>query len=205
MGRLTNEAAKQFETGKLMQAALVLLDRDKNEYFSIPKPKKSKGAHVEESLFNQLKIYYKNNLKSVPNNARLIVAVTFSPCRNCTSNIIPQFMQSLDAVNRGIQIKFRFQHFWTEASWKKVGGGPQITDQAFWNGDAEAERAYDVLSRQFGCQVWDTSFDPDTLEEQQQWGSYRGAIVRTMTKRPNLVIKKIDGTPTRFSKTHYVI
>jgi hypothetical protein len=205
MGEKTNEAAKQFETGKLMQAALVLIDREKNEYFSIPKPKKSNGAHVEESLFGKLKLHYKNNLKSVPNNARLIVAVTFSPCKNCTKNVIPQFMESLKAVHRGIQIKFRFQHYWTEASWKQAGGGPQITDQAFWSSEDEAEKAYDQLSREYGCQVWESAFKPDTDQEMEEWSAYRGAIVRTMIKRPNLVIRKIDGAPSRLSKTHYII
>lgn len=204
MGNKTKEIVDQFGS-KLMQAGLIVFDRDQNIYFKITQPKKGGGGHVEQSLFNKLRQYYNQNLNAVPNNSRIIVAVTYSPCKKCTSNVLPQFMADLDAVNRGIQIKFRFQKFWTLNAWKQAGGSTQVTDQGFWKNESDATVAYKELSMKYGNCIVDTIFKPSTDAERQIQEENRGATIRNVIERRNLVIAAVDSGPTHICKQYFVI
>jgi hypothetical protein len=102
MGKATaaaEDAVRHFGKQKLMQGALVLKDPSSNEHYKVlaEQEKLSKsGAHIEASLFHRLQNAYGKQLRKVPNGTTLLFFNKWSPCKECTAQLIPEVARALD-------------------------------------------------------------------------------------------------------------
>lgn len=154
MGELTNSHN--------MCAGLCVKDPSDNEYFYSLQGNSYYDYnktlyHVEMQLAQQLYAKF-GSFDYVPNNSTIVFYCTWSPCRTCTSDLIPDIVTRLNAQNRFIRVKFRFvKHYSKDIYTGYIGehGGKNL-----WETIYEAQAAYNELQNQYGQIVM-----PDRSEE----------------------------------------
>lgn len=168
MGKTTEEARQyllQHPYQRLMQAVVMVKEKGKNILFHQRATYgESKNAHVELILMQGL--YGKfEGFSKIPNNSTIIFEAKWSPCTQCTEYQIPDFIEKVGAVEKGIQVKFRFENFYTKALWeqelKKVGGMKrEHGGSTLWKDEKTASSAYDKLGEKYGiCRSRDVVSD----------------------------------------------
>ena len=99
MGKATNTAFEILpkDLGKSMTAALYVRDRSDNKLHqaSATYSTLTGGAHVEQTLMVNLH-EISNEFNNIPNNAVIIFAANWSPCKTCTGTLIPDFMSRIN-------------------------------------------------------------------------------------------------------------
>ena len=197
VGQATDEALKNLRMSlsrKEMQASIVVRDKGKNQYWTANAIMGERNSeHVEQILMGKLSDQF-NEFTTLPNNSTIAFAANWSPCKQCTEGLIPGFVKQISAKQKGIQVKFRFRHYYTDEEWagavKKIWGGGQKTGNGTygantWDDINSAQSAYNILSDQFGflsCDVLESAYN-----------EYSGESFETVKYKKTLVIQPADG------------
>jgi hypothetical protein len=186
MGKATNEAAHTlwlFPEQRMMQAVLIMANAGTDKYFQAHASYDGE-YHIEVELFRLLN-ENTDNFRTIPNGCRLIVRAKWSPCKQCTEVSIPGFIKAAQLFERGVQLKFRFDEFYTRAHWEAQGGGiRQGGGQFFWESDVAATTAYKALCRKYGIHAMADA--PVPAEERDR---HRGITLMGMRTKDKLVIE----------------
>ena len=167
MGRATLAAYNSvlsLEVDKQLQGSVLVKDPGRNTYVEhTQKQLASSGNHIEESLFNKLKSHYGNNPNSIPNNSTIIFFCGWSPCRQCTCDLVPGIVQWLKLPNRGIIVKSRFISYYTKqevATMMKGSFGGK--DELLWPNEEHAKLAHTPASTTSGVGRTKDTADPES-------------------------------------------
>jgi hypothetical protein len=156
MGKAANFAFENLHShlSGNMHACLIVKDPDNNLYhhnnfFKNDLYSSYDGAsnadHVETQLMQKLYARF-NGFNNIPNNSTIIFAAKWSPCQKCTTVDIPAFMKELDSSNRNLNVKFRFEKYYSKENWPH-------NNLNRWENSNQAQEAYDRLSAQYAC-LW---------------------------------------------------
>jgi hypothetical protein len=113
------------------------------EQYSINDP----SVHVELKLMRRLYENY-GNFATLPDGATIVFACNWSPCKQCVTERIPEFMRKMTALGKSIRVRFRFVNFYSRAHY--TPGHYQNAGTHLFDRDSEAESAYEELSQQYG-------------------------------------------------------
>lgn len=154
----------------------------------------AKGSryHVEAVLMQLLVDQYGESCETIPDGSTIIFVGKWSPCRECTCQMIPGFLEKIGMNKRPLRVKFRFEHYYSAEFWpeeKKLGedGGN------LWTSRDEAQAAYAKL-----CAAWGEYGSIFLSAPQDLDGGMRGAPMRVKSK---LVVESIRDPFTKTSKS----
>ena len=153
MGQATNAAFEILpkDLGKSMTAALYVRDRSDNKLHqaSATYSTLTGGAHVEQTLMVNLH-EASNEFNKIPNNAVIIFAANWSPCKTCTGKLIPDFMSRINYKEKNIRVRFRFRKHYTRANYGAEPSPHSHDWSEYWESNIEADIEYRKLSETFG-------------------------------------------------------
>lgn len=133
--------------------------------------------HVEQTLMGHISAHYGRQLSAIPNGAVIVFYTYWSPCTSCCKDLIPGFVSEIGAYNRGIQVKFRFTYYYTEAEWLKQGHTirKDTGGSTFWPGTNEADRAYRRMTSDAGS--WMYNGNNERTEEMAETTKFVNSLV----------------------------
>lgn len=99
--------------------------------------------HIETFLFGKIKERYNDDTTQVPNNSTIVLVGTWSPCTDCVSTNIPNFMTWLNPQGKNITVKILFFHYWINFDTTQPVPYGRYADAD------TAQAAYDVLSNHY--------------------------------------------------------
>ncbi|MFK4072745.1 hypothetical protein ACI2KX_03435 [Ectopseudomonas khazarica] len=145
MGRATHQARQLLHTfpeQKTMQAVvLVKLANGTVDFEGITNYSYGSGAHVELELMQMLNTHY-GDIGNLPQQSTIIFAAKWSPCKQCTEELIPDFLRRSNLVARGIRIKFRFEDYYLSDTYPN----PNASQKHLWPSQDAANTAYSAIS-----------------------------------------------------------
>lgn len=160
MGRATLEAQHTLHLYPKQQTmqAVVYVKSPQTYYQGICSFDEGKGEHVELMLMQMLSERYQS-YDHIPDGSTIIFAAKWSPCKNCTNDIIPGFLKLLNLSGRPLRVKFRYDEYYAVGHWTFDCKNPAN----LWSNSHEAETAYQNLSKQYGDYAWiNQSVSPHT-------------------------------------------
>ncbi len=128
-----------------MWARLFVRDRSGNHHYNNFINREPTEAHVEQVLMGDLSARFGHNFGNIPDGSTIIFICNFSPCKECTANLIPGFVALF--AHRDIIIKFKFNTYY---SFQSMPGYKDKSNPIIWERDDEAQLAYNTLSNDFG-------------------------------------------------------
>lgn len=156
MGKATSEGIAYLlhkEKGAGVQASVTVRDPKSNTYYhdfakyGVPD---DDHLHVEEKLFHSLEHRFKSNLKEIPACSTIIFVCRWSPCKKCTKETIPNFLDRINLCGRSLIFKFRFEWYATTELWPKEKLIRSGSGQFLWGSREEADAEYNKLTRKYG-------------------------------------------------------
>jgi hypothetical protein len=99
---------------------------------------------------------YGGEYKKIPNNATIIIAGKWSPCRRCVDDqyntgkcsCINYFIRYSRLFERGVKLKLRFLEYYTAKALSQAGYAVGNSD-LMWNSPGEADKYYEELSKSY--------------------------------------------------------
>ncbi|MCX5544686.1 hypothetical protein M3A49_35365 [Paraburkholderia sp. CNPSo 3076] len=102
------------------------------------------GYHVALRLMRALDEHY-GNVASIPSGATVVFVARWSPCKECTTVLIPDFLRRADIAKKGIRVKFRFENYYVKGAYPR-----KVSEEHIWKTVGDALAVYETLSRQYG-------------------------------------------------------